>query len=194
MASCAVLDIDSSLVDMFGTSHNWPNAKAHAEKKNSRIVYLDKTYSFMWGTKRPHLEHFLETCKQNFDMVGVWSAGQHQYVTEVVKEIFPYEPDFVWTRNDCVMSKTYKGDVYRQKPLILLKSRLPQIDLKRTLIFDDYQVVCEQDTLNHIYLRPWEFQFDGITKPDPTLCNAAKWIKENVRNSDDYRFIPTKNI
>lgn len=192
--SCGVLDLDSTLVNIFGNKSNWENVASESRKKNTRVIAVNLETEFMWGTKRPYVAEFLDTCFKNFDLMIVWSAGAEAYVKKIVEILFTKQkPHYVFTRYDCVISMSQDGDEVRQKPLSLLKKRVPEIDLKRTLIFDDFQEVCEQDILNHIHVNPWEGDFDSLTKCDTVLIDLIKWMPQ-LKNSTDYRSIPLKKF
>ena len=54
--------------------------------------------------KRPHLDYFLATCLEWFQ-VGVWTSASPDYAAEVVRALFP-EPDrlaFVWASDRCTV-------------------------------------------------------------------------------------------
>ena len=192
--SCGVLDLDSTLVNIFGHRGNWDNVSLETRKKNNRIIVVDLKTEFMWGTKRPYIPEFLDACFKTFDMMIVWSAGSEAYVKNIVETLFTKQkPHYIFSRNDCVMSISQEGDEVRQKPLSLLKQRVPELDLKRTLIFDDFQEVCEQDILNHVHVDPWEGDFDGLTKRDTVLFDIVKWLPE-LRKYTDYRIAPHKRF
>jgi len=213
LKSCAVLDLDSTLVNIFGHKSNWENVTLETRKKNNRIIVVDLQNEFMWGTKRPYITEFLESCFKTFDLFVVWSAGSKDYVEKIIGELFrecrlkrdakgvattssqkPFEqtkqcPDYVFSRNDCVMTMSQDGQVVRQKPLSWLKTKIPELDLKRTLIFDDFQEVCEQDILNHVHVDPWEGDFETLTKRDTMLLDLSKWMEKELPGKSDFRAV-----
>lgn len=223
LKSCAVLDLDSTLVNIFGHKSNWENVTLETRKKNNRIIVVDLETEFMWGTKRPYITEFLESCFKTFDLFVVWSAGSKDYVEKIIGELFkecrlkrsvkgiavtvpkkgemvkafsqtPPEqtkqcPDYVFSRNDCVVTMSQDGQVVRQKPLSWLKTKIPELDLKRTLIFDDFQEVCEQDILNHVHVDPWEGDFETLTKRDTMLLDLSKWMEKELPGKPDFRAV-----
>ena len=81
----------------------------------------------MWGTKRPHVDDFIDHCFETFDMVIIWSAGTEKYVNKVVENLFyKRKPHHVFHRDHCLMSLTHNGEEIRQKPLSLLSKRVPE--------------------------------------------------------------------
>lgn len=195
MSSCAVIDLDSTLINTFGYIDNWDRVSHITEtRKKDRIFHIKTGSQFMWGTVRPHTSDFLNACFGTFDIVGVWSAGTNKYVKEIVEEVFPQKPQFVWNREKCVDSIDHDGVSIKQKPLRVLHNAYPNIDPKRTLLFDDHLIVCQQDTLYHVHIIPWESNFDGLHKPDDTLKKVATWIRKEVRNVEDYKTISHKGL
>ena len=176
MKSCAVLDLDSTLVNMFGTDKEW-NYMLGETRQDVLANTLDvKVHgNFMWGAKRPHCNAFLKACYETFDMVGVWSAGSVDYVDQIVEELFAplgLRPAFVWAKPMCVDTavESDRGSIpegtellkVKQKPLSKLFHAFPQIDPKRTLIFDDMKDVCEQDVLYHVHVPGFDGTFDTL--------------------------------
>ena len=75
MQTICVLDFDETL----GTSEK-------CEGKDKCNIYFED------GTKyktvlRPLLQPFLNFLRENFDVVGIWSAGETDYVEKVIKLI-----------------------------------------------------------------------------------------------------------
>lgn len=193
MKSCAVLDIDATLVDMFGTYDNWKHAKLeYRENALERIICIDSADLFYWGTKRPHLDEFLKTCFETFDIVGIWSAGSKSYVKEMVKEIFcgkEYYPYFVWSKEYCVSQLDFSNKmIVKQKPLTKLYDTFPEIDPKRTLIFDDRIDVTHQDMLNHVWVQPWGTGYETVGKSDDFFLRLSSQLPR-LKNLIDYRFV-----
>lgn len=198
--SCAVLDLDSTLIHTFGSFQTWQYVeKEPSERIRKRLFDIKTCGEFMWGTKRPYTSEFLQSCFETFDIVGVWSAGMKDYVHEIVAEIFTGAgircPDFIWSRKDC---EDYFNEqtcsIVKQKPLSKLYSHFPELDNKRTLIFDDYTDVCWQDTMYHVHVPAWRGNFDTLTKADIHLKSLSKWIREDLPSSTDYKTVSLKGI
>lgn len=199
LKSCAVIDLDSTLVHTFGNDSTWTFIDFKENKRLKQRIF-DIRYSgvFKWGTIRPGTDKFLKTCFEVFDIVGVWSAGAYEYVHQIVDEIFPRRPDFIWTREDCVPSIFNKDEDHNQrintvvqKPLEKILLHYPDINPKQMLIFDDYRDVCEQNALYHVHVPAWEGQYDTLNNSDATLVKLSKWLP-SLKNYDDYKFASPK--
>ena len=196
MKSCAVIDLDSTLIHTFGVIDTWLFV-VHEDRPRvkKRLFDIKVNGKFLWGTKRPYTEHFLDTCFEAFDLVIVWSAGIESYVHEVVAEIFSKSPNIIWTRKHCVeFHHTNEDVVYLQKPLSKLFDAFPEIDAKRTIIFDDYSTVCCQDALYHVHVPAWAGDFDTLVKSDSVLKYLSEWIQKDLKNQIDYKLVPNKGI
>ncbi len=194
MKSCAIIDLDSTVVNTFGTENNW-SFVAHETRPGvkKRIYDIKVNGNFMWGTRRPFHKEFLNACLKYFDIVGVWSAGSAPYVKEIVEEVFEQRPYFVWSKNDCTVGFLEEGYLrVRQKPLSKLFEEYPMIDPNRTLIFDDVESVCEQDSLLHVHVPPWHGDLETLYLEDTHLQSLSKWIATKIPNSQDYKTIPLK--
>lgn len=89
MKSCAVLDLDSTLVNMFGDEKTWDYMQGETRPKVlAATLNIKVNGNFMWGAKRPYCDSFLKACFQTFDLVGIWSAGTTEYVNEIVIDLF----------------------------------------------------------------------------------------------------------
>jgi hypothetical protein len=197
--SCCVLDLDSTLVNTFGTEQNHHFIKGETRKDpTDRFFDLSFDGIYMWGAVRPHCRVFLESCFEVFDVVGIWSAGLEPYVHEIAYEVFTnqgFTPDFVWSKEDCV--QTYHEEfenLVRQKPLSKIYTNLGDIDPKRTLLFDDNMSVCSQDPLNHVTVPAWCGELESLHVPDTYLLEASKWIKQKVSKARDYTSLSHKEL
>lgn len=196
--SCAVLDLDSTLVHIWGDETDWHFVEGEARRNAiTRLVDIRFGEQFMWGTRRPYVEDFLQSCYNHFDVVGVWSAGIKPYVEEIVKEVFynnGFTPDFVWSKNDCVRTFHEESEkTMRQKPLSKLYSAFPHIDPNRTLLFDDNEWACEQDPLNHVMVPPWCGDLETLHVEDQVLLKVARWI-EQLKGEENYKMVSTKGL
>jgi TFIIF-interacting CTD phosphatase-like protein len=197
MKSVIILDLDATLVNTFGDAENWIEVNDECRDEQCKRLYNVKSESgFLWGAKRPHLDHFLATCFDNFDVVGVWSAGSHMYVNEIVIEIFrDQQPDFVWSKEDCVSCYVEWNETYvRSKPLAKIWDTFPHFDKKRTLLIDDAEDVCIQNPLNHILIPPWTGSFDTLSKPDEVLLVLSAWIEQNAHKTTNFRTVKTPDL
>ena len=204
MKSCAVLDLDSTLVDMFGTEEEWRYMLGEKRQKVlASTLTIKVAGNFMWGAKRPYCDEFLAACFETFDLVGVWSAGSVEYVDEVVQELFggDRKPAFIWAKPMCVESVVIGGvdsapEVLktRQKPLSKLFKEYPNIDPDRTLIFDDMIEVCQQDSLHHVHVPAFFGKYDSLHSEDNSLLQLSRWMKTHVAKFHDYKRLALKGV
>jgi hypothetical protein len=152
----------------------------------------------MWGATRPHCETFLESCFNTFDIVGIWSAGVEPYVQQIAYEVFSskgFVPHFVWSKEDCVQTYHEESEkVVRQKPLSKIYSTFGDIDPRKTLIFDDNSLVCEQDALNHVTIPAWCGDLETLHVPDNCLLLASEWLDQKVSKADNYISLSHKEL
>lgn len=175
---CLVLDLDETLVYTFET----PEREYHRARA---VLPANRTYAFRlggklyWGIIRPYTDLFLAWAFNNFDIVGVYSAGDIDYVEEVVKSVFgTYKPYFVWARDRCVSGKR---DFY--KPLTKLYAAYPEIDPNNTLIIDDKTVVATYNPQNLIEIpkyRPLNYQLY-----DSALIWLIQWLRAALEIVND---------
>ena len=105
--------------------------------------------------RRPHLDEFLTSCHQHFQ-IAVWSASGTNYLAAVVETIFPAEisPVFVWSRERCVQRyDPERLESYFAKDLKKVK-RLG-FSLDRVLIVEDTPQKVERNYGNAIYVCPF---------------------------------------
>lgn len=146
-----VLDVDETLVHT-GTGQDY---KFQIEEE------------WVSGTIRPHLREFLWTVNDLFDVVAVWSAGERDYVHGIVDRVFPYQPDLIWTREEC---DTYVewGSVCRVKPL----TKMFGWDIGyQTWIVDDSLCAAKMNPQHHIPILPFEGDLQ-----DRCLADLAGWF------------------
>lgn len=197
MHSVVVLDLDATLVNIFGDVRNWIEVNGECrDDQCKRLIDFRIPTGFLWGTKRPNIEVFLQSCFRNFDVVGVWSAGNYEYVHEIVREVFKSRsPDFIWTKEDCVTCYHEDDETYvKSKPLSKLWKHFPNFDRKRTLLIDDAPDVCAQNPLNHVLVPPWEGTWDTLFKDDNVLKILQTWFDTKIRTTDDLTIIPYPDL
>lgn len=105
--------------------------------------------------RRPHLDEFLKSCNQDFQ-IAVWSSSGANYLAAVVEAICPAEisPAFVWGRERCVQRYDPEFlETYFAKDLKKVK-RLG-FSLDRVLIVEDTPQKVERNYGNAIYVCPF---------------------------------------
>lgn len=191
--SVLVLDVDATLVNVFGTRNNWFEVEGETREEPVRRLFSIETpeHDYMWGVKRPHVDTFIKVSFETFDCVGIWSAGAYSYVHEIATELFknaPRSPDFIWTKTDCVpYYKVEDGTYIKTKPLEKLWSRYKHFDPKRTILLDDNMDVCAQNPLNHVLVPHWEGGLDCLHKHDDVLKTLTSWFQREVSGAHDFR-------
>lgn len=178
-----VLDLDETLVHTFAPVDNFPAfIGTLTDEQKKRIYVLEfPGGETLWGYIRPGVEQFLETAFEEFDSVGVWSAGTDYYVHEIVKLLFKNQaPKFVMSRNDCNELKITKADsICRYKPLEVIYRRLPTHNESNTLIVDDRKDICKLNCINNIQIPEYvlnELNYENMLN-DRTLLTLAKWFQ-----------------
>lgn len=141
-----ILDLDETLIHATDKPHNdlWDFS-----------VFNYKVY------KRPHLNNFLITLREHFD-VAVWSSASDDYVQEIVKHIFPpdYDLKFVWGRSRCTYRPNYNKldefgyyDPFSHYDYVKRLDKLKKHSFKKDkiLIIDDTPQKCIHNYGNAIY-------------------------------------------
>lgn len=133
--------------------------------------------------KRPHLDVFLRTVRQWYDL-AVWSSSGEQYAAEVVRQALGGAAGmrFVWARPRCTARFDQETrELYYSKNLKKVKRR--GFDLSRVVILDDSPEKVRQNYGNHLPLRPFEGQPD-----DRELLDVLSFL-ENMKDHEDFRKI-----
>jgi hypothetical protein len=105
------------------------------------FVYDESNKADMKCYKRPYLDDFLTWCITKFDHVSIWSAGEKNYVLDIVSNIMPkpYTPTFILWRDHCFECEKETGKL---KSIAWLKSK---IDIKDPIILiDDLKENCHE--------------------------------------------------
>ena len=115
--------------------------------------------------RRPHLDEFLESCCEYFE-IALWSSSGANYLAEVLRRILPAEasPDVVWDRERCVRA----FDPEQQETCFVKdfkKIKRLGYDLNRVLIVDDTPQKAQRNFGNAIYVSP----FYGDAQDDELL-------------------------
>jgi TFIIF-interacting CTD phosphatase-like protein len=135
-----VLDLDETLIH---------SLKDDEEGYTSDMDWIDMDKYFRVFF-RPYYRVFLQFLVQNYDDIGVWSAGSKPYVQFVVKileKAMKKKFKFVWTVDECKKSIS-KYDV--TKALELLEG-YPDV-----IMIDDNPEIKERYPKQTIRVRPYE--------------------------------------
>lgn len=145
--------------------------------------------------KRPGVDAFLTFCRYVFKHVILWSAGQANYVYDVVKYVLDPNGigifDHIYTAHDIVHRRTSTADnpllsslrasgyvSCSTKPIEKLTEKFPDVTLKSTIIIDDLPCNFLPNPKNGILIPPFSPQIEQM------VANAGAEPLDNM--SDDY--------
>lgn len=191
-----VLDLDETLVHTFedmNSAGEFSELIEHDEAKMANFYSIDfPGGDTMFGYIRPFADYFLDVAFNEFESVGVWSAGTKFYVEMIVKIVFKDRPlKFVMSRSDCDELRVKTEDIpCRFKPLANIYKDHPGHTPSNTLIVDDRRDVCALNCINNVVIP--EFLINAANAPllfkDQSLLILAKWFQtEQFRNTPDVR-------
>lgn len=195
-----VLDLDETLVHTFDPKDGFLNFGSLLTDEQQKRIYV---LNFPDGTRfvgyiRPYTEDFLRVAFEEFESVGVWSAGTNHYVNLVVQTLFKnQQPTFVMSREQCNELIIGKEDqACRYKPLEIIYHRFPDHNEANTTIVDDRGDICALNCMNNI--RVPEYMMTEYTYPvmvgDITLLTLANWFQSpEFRNAKDVRLIKARS-
>lgn len=161
---------------------------------------LSRTADFMvdgrlYGYKRPHISHLLNTSTRLFEDVAFWTVGSQSYADEVLGHIVPatLEPYFVWSREKATrrvaavtapLAET-NSRVYFRKYLHKVKG----YNRSNIIAVDDRYKSYEHDYGNLLLVRP----FTGAASDDELLhltrylTIVREQITSHVHQDVDFR-------
>lgn len=169
-----IFDIDETLVHTFDSKSGYKNA----EKNPLYELYtLDIDDDFYWGYIRPHARELLLLCNK-IGRVAFWSAGEEEYVKQVLKVILDpipkLEPLFVWSRDYCVhmpenkMIKRMLTDGDLKKPIEKVCFH-QNVCLESIIIIDDRNDVGSENLANLLWV--------GAFKPEKSKTNDDELLQ-----------------
>lgn len=160
-----ILDVDETLIHATGRLLGNPDFTA-----GSYNVY-----------RRPHLEEFLKTCSEYYDL-AIWSSGGSDYLQAVVNNIMPpnIQPVFIWCRDRCIrrVNPETQDECFLKD---LKKVKRQGFDLDRVLIVEDTAEKVQRNYGNAVYVTSYVGQADD---KDLLLLGqylASIHLVENVR-------------
>ncbi len=178
-----VLDLDETLVHA---------SEAPLDRRADFTVFGYHVY------RRPHLDAFLASVAQSYDL-AVWSSASDDYVERIVGEIFGSAAlHFVWGRSRATLPRIIHSDDYLYWPTDhrhyvkpLAKAKKLGWPLDRILIVDDTPEKCVRNYGNAIYAHP--FEGDPADVELPLLAAYLDTLKdcENVRCVEKRRWRST---
>jgi TFIIF-interacting CTD phosphatase-like protein len=148
---------------------------------------LDRPGDFLVGPyhvyKRPHVDQFLTTASQWYQM-AIWSSGSTDYVQAIVSQLKPaaFGCQFVWGRERC--TRRYDHDVGEEAFIKDLKKvKRLGFSLEKILFVDDTHSKLARNYGNAIYIPPFEGAFD-----DEELLKLLRYL-ETIRDVENFRLL-----
>lgn len=208
-----ILDLDSTLIFTHEEKVNLKKTPILSDPDmldlRTRVYYLTiedydkrgsgKQYS-VWGVTRPHTKEFLHFCFAYFKVVAVWSAGQKDYVEDIINYLFRdigHKPHIIFTRDDCVKDKKL-GTI---KPLTKMYEFHPLLGQymteSNTLILDDNHYTFEKNLENAIHCPAYEPDAhpEAMREGDDTLLQCRYWfLLKSIREAKDVRKLEKDTI
>lgn len=140
--------------------------------------------------KRPHLDTFIATCFDWFN-VAVWTSSGSEYAAEIVAAIFPNPQDleFIWTSERCSFTYNHNYDLidghyptyYSRKVLKKVKRR--GYRLESIIAIDDTPKKWENSYGNLVRVNPFEGD-----ESDRELIHLTKYL-DILKNEQNIRTI-----
>lgn len=194
--SCIVLDLDETLIRTFDDTKSYKlYARVLPPALKSRIYTFFLDRQRYWGIKRPYLAHFLETCFNTFDIVGVWTASEREYAQAIVDTIFTREqPDFVWTREQCKILNIGTPQEEYYKPLSILFKEFPVLDPYNTLMLDNKKAVATYNTANYVEIPDYDVHPQNLMLYDDRLYKLSLWLRDASKDKLPYTLQDKSNI
>lgn len=195
-----VLDLDETLVHTFDEKDGLAEFVNYLTEDQRKRIYMIEFPGgdTMWGYVRPYAEEFLKVAFNEFDSVGVWSAGTQYYVANIVQVVFKDQtPKFVMSRNQCNELKIKSEEIpCRYKPLDIIYRNNPTHKPTNTVIVDDRHDVCSLNCMNNIRIP--EFNMNNFNNEmmvnDTTLLTLAKWFQSpEFRDATDVRLVKSRS-
>lgn len=165
-----VLDLDETLIS---------SSQRHlAEHDISCRVYIGSSYSTFFVKKRPHVDLFLETVSQWFELV-IFTASMSVYANAVIDKLDPKRHiNRRYYRQSCLN----KAGCYVKDLQIVCR------DLSKVVIIDNSPVAYSINKENGIPIDDWV----GSNPRDQSLLNLLPLL-DKLRHSDDVRHVLKTN-
>lgn len=195
-----VLDLDETLVHTFDEKDGLAEFVNYLTPEQRKRIYMIEFPGgdTLWGYVRPYAEEFLKVAFNEFESVGVWSAGTQYYVANIVQVIFKDQsPKFVMSRNQCNELKIKTEEIpCRYKPLEIIYRNHPDHTQGNTVIVDDRHDICALNCMNNIRIPEFNINnFNNSTMVnDITLLTLARWFQNpEFRDAPDVRLVKSRS-
>lgn len=188
------LDIDQTLISAEAVDEfDYEKYKS----KTKKFVYHDMDQIYL-VFERPGLQKFLDWLFDNY-IVSIWTAASKDYAVFIIDKIIlqnnkKRKIDYVLFYYHCDISNKHKNG---SKDLTMIPEifKLPDYNMKNTVILDDYDEVYNTQPDNCIIAPPFEFYKSGserdsfLKKLQPKLNQLAKLIRKDKPISDKVKQI-----
>lgn len=184
-----VFDLDQTLISTFPDHRVLPQLDILTNPDYSDI--RDRCYVMSFfssrtnkeevyaGIERPHLQQLLAYVHDRYNTI-VYTAGEEDYGHAVVRQIFPYEPEYIFTKYDCL----HEGDEY-SKPLKRLFELEPELkrltSVERMVLVDDREENFKYNQPHQgILVEAYEPELTiaGLREPDDELMKLIDIFEE----------------
>ncbi len=180
--TCFIWDIDETLAHTYLTFAQYKKVKDSkmGDLKNRLFTFaLPDGYRY-WGIRRRYWDVAVEWSFNNFDVVGIWTAGLRAYATKMTPLLLPpgrKKFDFVFAREQCVPVGKPPNEVWT-KPLSKLCQVFPQIDGNNTLIADNSPDAIQFNPANLIHVSDYAPRSSLLGEYDSTLINVIRTVRD----------------
>jgi len=165
-----VLDLDETLIS---------SSQKHANKHDFSVrVYFGGIPATFYVRKRPHVEQFLETVSQWFEVI-VFTASLSPYANAVIDKIDPKRR---------ISRRLYRQSCTNKSGSYVKNLQLIRPDLSKVAIVDNSPTAYSCNKENGIPIDDWY----GNNAHDGALINLLPLLEE-LKNYDDVRECLAKN-
>jgi hypothetical protein len=219
-----VIDLDATFVSTSTDDNTYNKAVKILSSTPAGLEVLKKrVYLFtvgkykMWTILRPGALEFIEFASFYFKRISVWSAGQKDYVDQIVSFLFPGHiprPSLVFNWDDCAQevvapksprktsskaaSPSNQEYVTFTKPLMDMIPYSPKGEgLEHMLILDDRKDIAEKNIENLVQIPPYEpnINYADLTGNDNCLDRFVEWLmRPDVIGEKDIRKVDKSKI
>lgn len=204
-------DLDSTLINTFSKIDSLVKLDIYNNKKKKlreRVYTFDLhdvvdtpgegVYSRMWGVYRPGWDRFHDFCREYFEGIIIWSAGQPKYVDGIVDILFPdpeFQPILIYNWNHCHISD---NNIYKPLKKIFADSRVKnRVTPENTLVLDDRDDTFSLNIGNGILIPAYDVKptEKRIMEEDSRLLELEKWLSQHhIASAKDVRELDKNNI
>ena len=167
-----IFDLDETCISSVPTGDA---CGAHVDKLDKFNLYAEPgaTQPEFTTYKRPYLDELLKWANENAT-VSVWSAGEKNYVLDIVKHLFSANPvHMILWREHCNASENATRCL---KSIDWLQDKLPSLrDMSHPILIDDLADNCQPNKHHAINVRPFNAQ-DASSPNDTELLQLKNTL------------------